>query len=74
MISTFRTSDFQISGSAISSHKNIQGGIFTDEQMAAAMIDRLVHHGHLIMFDGKSYRMQHALMRQTVPQNEEIVS
>ena len=50
------------------------GGIFTDEQMAAAMIDRLVHHGHLIMFDGKSYRMQHALMRQTVPQNEEIVS
>lgn len=50
------------------------GGIFTDEQMAAAMIDRLVHHGHLIMFDGKSYRMQHALMRQTAPQNDEIVS
>lgn len=41
------------------------GGIFTDEQMAAAMIDRLVHHGHLIIFDGESYRMKHALMRQT---------
>ena len=40
----------------------------------AAMIDRLVHHGHLIMFDGKSYRITHALMRQTVPQNDEIVS
>jgi len=39
------------------------GSIFTDEQMAAAMIDRLVHHGHLIMFDAKSYRMTHALMR-----------
>jgi DNA replication protein DnaC len=39
------------------------GGIFTDEQMAAAMIDRLVHHGHLIMFEAKSYRMTHALMR-----------
>ncbi len=39
------------------------GGIFTDEQMAAAMIDRLVHHGHLIMFEAKSYRMSHALMR-----------
>ena len=25
------------------------GSIFTDEQMAAAMIDRLVHHGHLIL-------------------------
>ena len=43
------------------------GGIFTDEQMAAAMIDRLVHHGHLIMFDAKSYRMTHALMRHGAP-------
>ena len=25
------------------------GSIFTDDQMAAAMIDRLVHHGHLIL-------------------------
>lgn len=40
------------------------GGIFTDDQMAAAMIDRLVHHGHLLIFDGKSYRMEHALMRR----------
>ena len=39
------------------------GGVFTDEQMAAAMIDRLVHHGHLVMFNSKSYRMTHALMR-----------
>ena len=43
------------------------GGIFTDEQMAAAMIDRLVHHGHLIMFGTKSYRMTHALMRHQAP-------
>jgi DNA replication protein DnaC len=43
------------------------GGIFTDEQMAAAMIDRLVHHGHLIMFEAKSYRMTHALMRHGAP-------
>lgn len=40
------------------------GGIFTDDQMAAAMIDRLIHHGHLILFEGQSYRMTHALMRQ----------
>ncbi len=44
------------------------GTIFTDDQMAAAMIDRLVHHGHLLIFDGKSYRMEHALMRQTARQ------
>jgi DNA replication protein DnaC len=46
------------------------GGIFTDEQMAAAMIDRLVHHGHLIMFGSKSYRMSHALMRHQGPASE----
>ena len=40
------------------------GGIFTDDQMAAAMIDRLVHNGHLLIFEGKSYRMEHALMRR----------
>ena len=40
------------------------GGIFTDDQMAAALIDRLVHHGHLLIFEGRSYRMEHALMRQ----------
>ena len=38
------------------------------KQMAAAMIDRLVHHGHLILFEGNSYRMEHALMKQTARQ------
>ena len=41
---------------------------FTDDQMAAAMIDRLVHHGHLLLFEGNSYRMEHALMKQTARQ------
>ena len=36
--------------------------------MAAAMIDRLVHHGHLLLFEGNSYRMEHALMKQTARQ------
>ncbi len=39
------------------------GGIFTDDQMAAAMIDRLAHHGQLVIFEGESYRLKHALMR-----------
>jgi DNA replication protein DnaC len=43
------------------------GSIFTDDQMAAAMIDRLAHHGHIILFEGESYRMKNALMRQKVP-------
>lgn len=40
------------------------GSLFTDDQMAAAMIDRLAHHGHLILFTGESYRLQHALMKE----------
>lgn len=40
------------------------GTLFTDDQMAAAMIDRVAHHGHIILFEGESYRMKHALMRQ----------
>ena len=43
------------------------GSIFTDQQMAAAMIDRLVHHGHLIVFDGPSHRMEYALMKGVLP-------
>lgn len=40
------------------------GSVLTDDQMAAAMIDRIAHHGHLVVFEGESYRMRHALMRQ----------
>lgn len=40
------------------------GAVFTDDQMTAAMIARLAHHGHLLVFAGESYRMQHALMKE----------
>ncbi|MDR2897083.1 MAG: IS21-like element helper ATPase IstB [Propionibacteriaceae bacterium] len=40
------------------------GGILADDQLAAALIDRVAHHGHLATFTGDSYRMRHALMRQ----------
>jgi DNA replication protein DnaC len=40
------------------------GTVVTDDQMAAAIIDRLAHHGHLLVFEGESYRMKHALMKQ----------
>jgi DNA replication protein DnaC len=38
--------------------------IFYDEQMTTAMIDRLVHHSHLLVFDGESWRMRNSLIRQ----------
>lgn len=37
--------------------------VFYDEQMTAAMIDRLIHHSHLLVFDGQSYRMKNSTMR-----------
>ncbi len=37
--------------------------VFYDEQMTAAMIDRLVHHSYLLLFDGQSYRIKNSLMR-----------
>ena len=38
------------------------GSVFGDDQMAAAAIDRIVHHGRLVQFRGESYRVRHALM------------
>jgi DNA replication protein DnaC len=37
--------------------------IFYEEQMTAAMIDRLVHHSYLLVFDGQSYRIKNSLMK-----------
>lgn len=38
--------------------------IFLDEAMTTAMIDRLVHYSHLLIFDGESHRVKNSLMRQ----------
>lgn len=38
------------------------GTVFGDDQMAAAIIDRIVHHGRLLHFTGQSWRLSHALM------------
>ncbi|MGI6679412.1 MAG: IS21-like element helper ATPase IstB [Dehalobacterium sp.] len=37
-------------------------GIFYDEKMTSAIIDRLIHHSHLLVFTGKSYRLAHSSM------------
>lgn len=35
------------------------GEIFGDEVMAAALIDRLLHHCHIVNIRGNSYRLRH---------------
>ncbi|MGJ9402869.1 ATP-binding protein [Arthrobacter sp. KK5.5] len=39
------------------------GKVFGDDNMVAAVIDRLVHHGRLPQFCGESYRVKNALMK-----------
>ncbi len=39
-------------------------GIFFDEKLTSAIIDRLVHYSHLLIFGGKSYRLEHSKIRQ----------
>ena len=38
-------------------------GIFYDEKLTAAIIDRVVHHSHLLVFDRLSYRVEHSTIR-----------
>ena len=40
-------------------------GIFYDDQLTAALIDRLVHHSHLIVFDRDSWRFEHSLIKNS---------
>lgn len=35
--------------------------IFGDSKLTAALVDRLVHHAHILSFSGDSYRLRHAL-------------
>lgn len=41
-------------------------GIFMDDKLTAALIDRLIHHSHLLIFDElkESYRLTHSLMNK----------
>jgi len=34
-----------------------------DEKLTAAILDRIIHHSHLIVFNRPSYRKEHSLMK-----------
>lgn len=38
--------------------------IFGDKRLTAAIMDRLVHHAHIITFTGESYRLTNALSKR----------
>ena len=37
---------------------------FGDNRLTAALVDRLVHHSHIVIFSGESYRLTQSIMRQ----------
>lgn len=38
--------------------------VFGDNRLTAALIDRLIHHSHIIIFTGDSHRLQESMQRQ----------
>ena len=38
--------------------------VFGDTKLTAALIDRLIHHSHIVVFSGPGYRMEEAMRRQ----------
>ena len=39
--------------------------VFGDKRLTAAIIDRLVHHAHILSFTGSSYRLRHAMSKKS---------
>ncbi len=55
------TRRYETASTVLTSNKGFEdwGEIFGDEVMAAALIDRLLHHCHVVSIRGNSYRMRH---------------
>ena len=60
---------YERASTILTSNKTFEewGEIFGDEVMAAALIDRLLHHCHIVNIRGNSYRLRHhADLRSTL--------
>jgi len=38
--------------------------VFGDNRLTAALVDRLIHHSHIVIFSGESYRLTQSILRQ----------
>jgi len=66
---------YERASTVLTSNKGFEewGEIFGDEVMAAALIDRLVHHCHIVNIRGNSYRMrQHAELRSALHPRQSV--
>ena len=55
------TRRYEHASTILTSNKGFEewGAVFGDEAMAAALIDRLLHHCHIISIRGNSFRLRH---------------
>jgi len=68
------TRRYEHGSTVLTSNKSFEdwGDIFGEEVMAAALIDRLVHHFHIVNIRGNSFRMrQHRELWQSLQQGQE---
>ncbi len=65
---------YERASTVLTSNKSFEewGEVFGDEVMAAALIDRIVHHCHILNIRGNSYRMrQHTELWQQLKASSE---
>jgi DNA replication protein DnaC len=64
---------YEHASTVLTSNKSFEewGEVFGDEVMAAALIDRLLHHCHIVNIRGNSYRMRNHAHLWKQPDNEE---
>ena len=66
---------YERAATVLTSNKGFEewGSIFGDDVMAAALIDRLLHHCHIVNIRGNSYRMRgHKDLWQTLNSSEQF--
>lgn len=69
------TRRYEVASTVLTSNKSFEewGEIFGDEVMAAALIDRLLHHCHIVNIRGNSYRMRkHAELSQVLHRDQQL--
>src|SRR5713226_6461486 len=64
---------YETAATVLTSNKGFEewGEVFGDDVMAGALIDRLVHHCHIVNIRGNSYRMKnHSDLQQLLHRQE----
>lgn len=48
--------------------------VLTDPALTSALLDRLTHHSHILLFEGESYRFRESLARQELGVREQLTN